>query len=85
MNKIVCLGIAALGLLSVVSCGSATKEKLGLSKKAPDEFMVVPRAPLSLPPEYDLRPVVDNKVSAADDTDLTSAEKSLIEQVNKAQ
>jgi hypothetical protein len=33
-----------------------TKEQLGLEKKPPDEFAVVKRAPLSMPPDYVLRP-----------------------------
>ena len=33
-----------------------TKEALGLNKKAPDEFSVVTKAPLVLPPEFGLRP-----------------------------
>lgn len=44
------------GILS--GCG-LTKEKLGISRKAPDETMVTVRQPLSVPPEYDLRPVAD--------------------------
>ena len=36
-------------------CGSV-KDELGLEKKAPDEFTVVRNAPLSLPPNYNLRP-----------------------------
>ena len=42
-------------VLSLSACGG-TKEKLGLTKKAPDEFAVVRRAPLSMPPDYTLRP-----------------------------
>ncbi len=41
--------------LSLSACGG-TKETLGLTKKAPDEFAVVRRAPLSMPPDYTLRP-----------------------------
>lgn len=33
-----------------------TKNILGLNKRAPDEFAVYSRAPLSLPPDYGLRP-----------------------------
>jgi len=36
-------------------CDSA-KDALGLNKKAPDEFSVVTKAPLVLPPEFGLRP-----------------------------
>lgn len=38
-------------------CSSA-KESLGLNKKAPDEFQVLKRAPLEMPPDYALRPPV---------------------------
>lgn len=41
--------------LSLSGC-SGTKDALGLSKQAPDEFKVVKRAPLELPPDYSLRP-----------------------------
>lgn len=44
------------GVLS--GCG-LTKEKLGIAVKAPDENMVTARPPLSVPPEYDLRPVAE--------------------------
>ena len=57
MKKIVLIGTYLCGVLALSACSTATKEKLGLTKKAPNEFMVIPRAPLSLPPEYDLRPV----------------------------
>src|ERR1044072_3060180 len=33
-----------------------TKEMLGLTKRSPDEFQVVSRAPLTMPPDYSLRP-----------------------------
>jgi Protein of unknown function (DUF3035) len=32
------------------------KEQLGMTKKAPDEFVVMTKAPLVLPPDYSLRP-----------------------------
>ncbi len=40
----------------LVGCGGKSGNILGLGKTAPDEFSVVRRAPLSLPPDYDLRP-----------------------------
>lgn len=52
VNTIVFLTLAALPLFA---CSNA-KEQLGLSKSAPDEFKVVRRAPLSMPPDYALRP-----------------------------
>ena len=45
----------ALAMPAVTGC-SSTKEMLGLTKRSPDEFQVVSRAPLSMPPDYSLRP-----------------------------
>jgi len=42
-------------LVSVAGCSSVKKE-FGVGRQSPDEFMVVKRAPLTLPPDYDLRP-----------------------------
>lgn len=42
-------------LLSLSAC-EATKEQFDFSKKAPDEFAVVKRAPLEMPPDYSLPP-----------------------------
>lgn len=44
-----------LATLPMLGCSGA-KEQLGLSKAAPDEFKVVRRAPLAMPPDYSLRP-----------------------------
>lgn len=56
--------LIAVGLAWGLSCGLALglggctdpKKALGLSKRSPDEFTVVTRAPLALPPEFALRP-----------------------------
>jgi Protein of unknown function (DUF3035) len=48
------LGPMVLGL-GLAGCQN-TKEMLGLTKRSPDEFQVVSRAPLSMPPDYSLRP-----------------------------
>lgn len=39
----------------LAGCENA-KEELGLTRKAPDEFAVIQRAPLEMPPDYTLRP-----------------------------
>lgn len=46
---------APLLLAALTGCDS-TKNALGLTKKSPDEFVVVTKAPLVLPPEFGLRP-----------------------------
>ena len=54
MKKTTFLSVFVLSL-SLAAC-SGVKEELGLTRNSPDEFTVVKRAPLSLPPEYDLLP-----------------------------
>jgi hypothetical protein len=46
---------ALLCAIFLTGC-SGTKESLGLTKASPDEFAVVRHAPLSMPPDYALRP-----------------------------
>jgi hypothetical protein len=46
-----------LALLPVGGCAQGSvQEALGMSKRAPDEFAVVKRAPLIVPPDFELRP-----------------------------
>ena len=47
--------LAATLLIALGGCSQA-RQALGLTKQSPDEFQVVARAPLSLPPDYNLRP-----------------------------
>ena len=44
-----------IGTFGFGGCENA-KETIGLAKQAPDEFAVVTRAPLNIPPKFDLRP-----------------------------
>jgi len=52
----------ALALVALVTLGTvlggcdSLKEELGMTKQSPDEFRVVAQAPLTLPPDYNLRP-----------------------------
>ncbi len=48
--------MTGLCVLVLTACGGGTKERLGLVNTAPDEFSVVTRAPLSVPPDFNLRP-----------------------------
>jgi hypothetical protein len=47
--------IIGLAVLTLAACGDV-REDLGLGRNAPDEFAVVDRPPLSMPPDFDLRP-----------------------------
>ena len=56
-HKYNALLVALLCTLALGACSNA-KEQLGLTRSAPDEFTVVKRAPLEMPPDYGLRPPV---------------------------
>jgi hypothetical protein len=49
--------VSIASLLMLAACGRGTvQDALGMGKRSPDEFAVVSRAPLILPPDYGLRP-----------------------------
>jgi len=47
--------LGAIAVLALAGC-EQTKKSLGLGKQPPDEFQVVRQAPLSVPPDFGLRP-----------------------------
>ncbi len=50
------LALAAILLLPLAGCGDDLSRTIGLSRDAPDEFIVTTRAPLSMPPDLTIRP-----------------------------
>lgn len=52
------LAVAAAAVLAtgLAGCGAKTREAIGLDRPPPDEFAVLTRAPLAIPPEFGLRP-----------------------------
>lgn len=56
MRSFLRLGALAAILVPLAACGGDTGKILGLERQKPDEFAVVSRAPLTLPPDYGLRP-----------------------------
>jgi hypothetical protein len=54
-NRLLAAVALAGAAVSLNACGHA-REAFGLAKVTPDEFRVVTKAPLTLPPDYDLRP-----------------------------
>lgn len=56
MSSVRC-AVSAAVCLWLVACDNTTiSETIGMNREAPDEFTVVSRPPLSLPPEFTLRP-----------------------------
>lgn len=54
-----------------------TRKMLGFDKRAPDEFSVYSRAPLSLPPNYNLRPPAPGEARPQETAPSTEAEQAL--------
>ena len=50
------LSVACLSLLLLLSGCSDFRQIVGLDQVGPDEFAVESRAPLTIPPDFDLRP-----------------------------
>ncbi|MBM3567045.1 MAG: DUF3035 domain-containing protein [Alphaproteobacteria bacterium] len=71
---------AAFGLvvlsLSLGACED-TKKMLGMDKRPPDEFTVYSRAPLSMPPNYDLRPPAPGESRPQENKPSIEAEAAL--------
>ena len=54
-RRLAVLSVLAVSALALSACGSV-RQGIGLTKVVPDEFVTVSTAPLSVPPEYGLRP-----------------------------
>ena len=54
MNKVISSAIIIAASLTLAACES-TREQFDFSKKAPDEFAVVKRAPLEMPPNFEVK------------------------------
>ena len=72
--------IAALAVALPLATGgcSGVKETLGLTKQSPDEFRVVSRAPLSMPPDYNLRPPTPGAPRPQEGTPRDQAQQAVL-------
>jgi len=73
--------IAPATILVLVSgCGgfSSLTRTFGLTHDAPDEFTVVTRAPLSMPPDFTLRPPQPGAARPQEQSDRALAESALV-------
>jgi hypothetical protein len=69
--------VSAAVLLS--GCGdSSLSRTFGLTRDTPDEFTVVTRAPLSMPPDFALRPPEPGAARPQDQSDRSLAESALV-------
>ena len=69
--------LALLAGLGLSGC-SDTRKALGYDKAPPDEFRIVSRAPLSLPPDYALRPPQPGASRPQDNTSQQQARQAVL-------
>ncbi len=74
----VCMALAGLALLG--GCSQDLSRTFGLTHDAPDEFTVTTRAPLSMPPDFSLRPPRPGAVRPQEQSERTKAEEALVPQ-----
>ena len=69
-----------LPLFGLAACGdtSDVMRSFGISRDAPDEFLVTTRAPLSMPPDFTLRPPTPGAARPQDVPLRTQAEATLV-------
>ena len=80
IGRRVVAGLGALALVVSLSACESLNETFGFGKKAPDEFSVVRSAPLTLPPEYTLRPPQPGAPNANEASARDQAESVLLEE-----
>lgn len=78
INRALLLSGCALLLAGCESGGLS--RTFGLTRDAPDEFMVTTRAPLSLPPDYNLRPPRPGAPRPQEQSEQRQAEEILVPQ-----
>jgi len=71
--------VALAGALGLAACsGDELSRTFGLSRDAPDEFQVTTRAPLSMPPEFTLRPPRPGAPRPQEQSQRQQAEAALV-------
>lgn len=75
---------AALALSASLGACTNVKKSLGIAKAPPDEFTVVSRAPLEVPPDYTLRPPRVGALRPQDQTPTQMARETVFRVGDKA-
>lgn len=70
--------VLALVVPVLAGCGDGVKRAFGWEKASPDEFTIVTRAPLTQPPDYDLRPPAPGSARQAESSPTEQAKKVLM-------
>ena len=74
--------LAAVSLVALSGCGdSSLARTFGMVRDAPDEFTVTTQAPLSMPPDFNLRPPRPGVVRPQQRPEREQAEEALVPQL----
>ncbi|RMF11755.1 MAG: DUF3035 domain-containing protein [Alphaproteobacteria bacterium] len=72
------LSVVVLSIASVTLAGcGGLSDALGLSKRPPDEFEVMAKRPLAVPPDFNLRPPADEELALKDQNPREMAYRAL--------
>lgn len=74
------VGLLACGACLLAGCSTDLSRSFGLSRDAPDEYMVTTRAPLSMPPDFTLRPPRPGAPRPQEQSERRQAEEALVPQ-----
>ena len=84
-GRCIAAGLGALALVAALSaCEGGIGDALGLGKKAPDEFAVVRSAPLTLPPDFTLRPPRPGEARPNEESPRDQARNALLSEAGAA-
>jgi hypothetical protein len=78
--RVVRLAVALGAATMLAGCSQDLSRSFGFSRDAPDEFTVTTRAPLSMPPNYALRPPRPGAPRPQEVSERTKAEEALVPQ-----
>ena len=67
--------------LLLTACSDSLTRTFGLTRDAPDEYTVTTRAPLSMPPDYNLRPPRPGAPRPQEQSERQQAEEALVPQL----
>src|SRR6185312_2191430 len=77
-KQVLRFGLLAAGAVALMGC-QTIREATGLSKEGPDEFAVVTKAPLIIPPEFNLKPPRDGAPPTNQVDPTNSAQSALFD------
>jgi hypothetical protein len=69
------------GLIALGGCSDKMSRTFGLTRDAPDEYTVTTRAPLSMPPDYNLRPPRPGAARPQEQSEQQQAAEALVPQL----